>query len=58
MTQLPSLLPTGFIASPKTDGTRRPASVGHLRHKPEVDPARPRRIITEPGIGYRLRVRV
>ncbi|PWR24767.1 response regulator [Zavarzinia aquatilis] len=28
--------------------------VGHLREKLEPDPARPRFILTEPGIGYRL----
>jgi two-component system KDP operon response regulator KdpE len=28
--------------------------MGHLRHKLEVDPARPRYLLTEPGIGYRL----
>src|SRR5262249_25015175 len=27
-----------------------------LRHKLEADPARPRYLVTEPGIGYRLRV--
>lgn len=27
----------------------------HLRHKLEADPARPRYLITEPGVGYRLR---
>jgi len=32
-------------------------TMGHLRHKLESDPARPRWIITEPGIGYRLRVK-
>jgi two-component system KDP operon response regulator KdpE len=31
-------------------------TMGHLRHKLELDPARPRWIITEPSIGYRLRV--
>ncbi len=30
--------------------------VGQLRHKIESDPARPRYILTEPGVGYRLRV--
>jgi two-component system KDP operon response regulator KdpE len=30
--------------------------VGQLRHKLEPDPARPRYILTEPGVGYRLRV--
>ncbi len=28
--------------------------MGHLRHKLEDDPARPRLLITEPAIGYRL----
>lgn len=28
--------------------------VGHLRHKLEVDPARPRHFITETGTGYRF----
>jgi two-component system, OmpR family, KDP operon response regulator KdpE len=27
----------------------------HLRHKLEADPARPRFLLTEPGVGYRLR---
>jgi two-component system, OmpR family, KDP operon response regulator KdpE len=27
----------------------------HLRHKLEADPARPRYLLTEPGVGYRLR---
>ncbi|NTU84365.1 MAG: response regulator [Chloroflexales bacterium] len=27
----------------------------HLRHKLERDPARPRYLLTEPGVGYRLR---
>lgn len=30
--------------------------VGQLRHKIEPDPARPHYILTEPGVGYRLRV--
>ncbi len=30
--------------------------MGQLRQKFEQDPARPQRFITEPGIGYRLRV--
>lgn len=30
--------------------------MGNLRHKLEKQPARPRYIITEPGVGYRLRV--
>jgi two-component system, OmpR family, KDP operon response regulator KdpE len=30
--------------------------IGQLRHKLERDPARPEYILTEPGVGYRLRV--
>lgn len=30
-------------------------NVSNLRRKLETDPARPRRILTEPGVGYRLR---
>jgi two-component system KDP operon response regulator KdpE len=30
-------------------------NVSNLRHKIEPEPARPRYIITEPGVGYRLR---
>jgi two-component system KDP operon response regulator KdpE len=29
--------------------------VAHIRSKLEPDPARPRYIVTEPGVGYRLR---
>ena len=29
--------------------------LGHLRHKLESDPARPRYLLTETGVGYRLR---
>ncbi len=29
--------------------------VGHLRRKIEDDPARPRSLVTEPGVGYRFR---
>lgn len=29
--------------------------VGHVRQKIEDNPARPRRIVTEPGVGYRFR---
>ncbi len=31
-------------------------NVSNLRHKIEPDPAKPQHIITEPGVGYRLRV--
>jgi len=31
-------------------------NISKLRHKIEADPARPHYIITEPGVGYRLRV--
>ncbi len=30
--------------------------MGQLRHKLEADPARPRYLITEPGVGYRLKI--
>lgn len=30
--------------------------MGQLRHKLEADPTRPRYLITEPGVGYRLRM--
>ncbi len=29
--------------------------MGQLRHKLEIDPARPKYLITEPGVGYRLK---
>jgi two-component system KDP operon response regulator KdpE len=29
--------------------------MAQLRHKLEADPARPRYLVTEPGVGYRLR---
>ena len=31
-------------------------NVSNLRHKIEINPAKPQHIITEPGVGYRLRV--
>jgi len=30
--------------------------MGHLRHKLEADPTRPRYLVNEPGVGYRLKV--
>jgi two-component system, OmpR family, KDP operon response regulator KdpE len=30
--------------------------IGQLRQKLEPDPAQPRYILTEPGVGYRLRM--
>jgi len=30
-------------------------NISNLRHKIEIDPSRPRYIMTEPGVGYRLR---
>jgi two-component system KDP operon response regulator KdpE len=30
--------------------------MSHLRRKLEADPARPRRLLTEPGVGYRLKL--
>jgi two-component system KDP operon response regulator KdpE len=36
------------------DGHYLRVYMGHLRHKLEHDPARPRHILTEPAVGYRL----
>ena len=34
------------------------ANISNLRRKIEPDPSRPRYVVTEPGVGYRLRARV
>jgi two-component system, OmpR family, KDP operon response regulator KdpE len=39
-----------------SDGNLLRVNISKLRHKIEADPARPRYIVTEPGVGYRLRV--
>ena len=31
-------------------------NVSNLRHKLEIDPSRPHYIVTEPGVGYRLKI--
>jgi two-component system KDP operon response regulator KdpE len=31
-------------------------NISNLRRKIEADPARPQYIVTEPGVGYRLRI--
>jgi two-component system, OmpR family, KDP operon response regulator KdpE len=39
-----------------SDGNLLRVHISKLRHKIEADPARPSYIVTEPGVGYRLRV--
>jgi two-component system KDP operon response regulator KdpE len=39
-----------------SDGNLLRVNISKLRHKIETDPAQPRYIVTEPGVGYRLRV--
>lgn len=41
-----------------SDGNLLRVNVSKLRHKIEPEPARPRYIVTEPGVGYRLRITV
>ena len=33
-------------------------NISNLRRKIEPDPSRPRYVVTEPGVGYRLQARV
>jgi two-component system KDP operon response regulator KdpE len=39
----------------KADAHLLRVNVSNLRRKIEADPARPRHIVTEPGVGYRLK---
>lgn len=39
-----------------TEGHYLRIYMGQLRHKLEADPTRPRYLITEPGVGYRLKI--
>jgi len=39
-----------------SDGNLLRVNISKLRHKIEADPARPQYIVTEPGVGYRLRM--
>jgi two-component system, OmpR family, KDP operon response regulator KdpE len=41
-------------AGADTESTYLRVHVGHLRHKLEADPTRPRHIVTETGVGYRF----
>jgi two-component system KDP operon response regulator KdpE len=44
------------VWGPNHDGQAHYVRVymGHLRHKIEAEPTRPRYLLTEPGVGYRL----
>jgi two-component system KDP operon response regulator KdpE len=39
----------------ETDSHLLRVNISNLRRKIEIDPARPRHIVTEPGVGYRLK---
>ncbi len=46
------------VWGPKQEGQAHYVRVymTHLRHKIEAEPAQPRYLVTEPGVGYRLKV--
>jgi two-component system KDP operon response regulator KdpE len=50
----PQLLRTVWGPSHVEDGHYLRIYMGHLRHKLEDDPAQPRYLLTETGVGYRL----
>jgi two-component system, OmpR family, KDP operon response regulator KdpE len=51
----PAQLLTGLRAGPADQhGSYLRVYVSHLRRKLEPDPARPRHLLTEPGLGYRF----
>jgi two-component system KDP operon response regulator KdpE len=50
----PQLLRSIWGPSHVEDGHYLRIYMGHLRHKLEDDPARPRYLLTETGVGYRL----
>jgi len=52
----PQLLRAVWGPAHAEDGHYLRIYMGHLRHKLEVDPAQPRYLITETGVGYRLLV--
>jgi two-component system KDP operon response regulator KdpE len=53
-----------LVSSLREEGHAQPADTRHtrrvfinqIRRKIEEDPAQPRYIVTEPGVGYRFRV--
>ncbi len=52
----PQLLRSVWGPSHADDGHYLRIYMGHLRHKLEDDPAQPRHLLTETGVGYRLLV--
>lgn len=49
------LLKEGWGARYATQTQYLHVYMGHLRAKLEVDSARPKLLVTEPGVGYRLK---